>query len=1037
MFTIDETTGVLSFTSARDFELPVDDDEDGVYEVEVTVTDGDLTDVQTLEVTVDDVDEAPFSPISLQVQDGTVTSLDTDANDNDTTVRNADNPEDNPNLENGLRPGFTGTGYLDFGDTAGDNVTWQVDVAQAGDYDISVRYATNSDRPLDLVINGGTPVVLDMLATDPDGTGPIEGFDNWLFETVTVTLEAGTNSIELAIPEGATTGPNIDRIEITEGGTGPIPVDDSADEDGNLTLTAAADTLDPGQLDAALFNVSGADDDIVSYEVSFDGGTTRAEVTPEANGDITVDLSGQSGDVTVTLIVTDEVGNEAEASDSVTIDDGNVVVEPITLQGEDATVNDVGGTAQGAVTRVVDADNPDDFGSIREGAVGGAYMDFGTDAGDQITFNIDAPVAGTYTATIRYANGGTAPRPLDLAVNGAGQPQVPFVNAPDDGVNDPWNEWLEQEVEVTLNEGANTFSLTIPTAANGGVGNGPNVDQITFNYQQDDGSVPPAEPFLFEIQGEALSIDDDEPTPDTVVRDADNPETNEAAGGLWDGYTGTGYLDMGGEVGDAAFFEVNVEESGTYTLSVRYTNGGGDGADRPMNILVGGESQGEMAFPITGEGNAGWLNWQEATIEVELEAGSNTIRLENLSANGPNIDSLSVTRDGVEPPDVVEPVDRFSVKINFQPEGVAVPEGYIADNGKAFGTQSVTIDGQTYQYGWVTEESIYDDEPGTTPLDISELTSVAVNDRTDDIAGLDPRQGTYAHFDQPGSAYVRAGWEMELDDGYYEVTISIGDTSGPYDSRNVLNAEGELFNDPFTPFRPDDFPADGNPGDDTEGARSDLVTRIVQVTDGRLTLDSLGLDNENTEIQYIEIQSLPDLTPDDAREAPEDYAFFTDARAIAGVGENEVEVGLDPEDGAIPTGVDPTSDIFVGISVVDGRGGALLESLNDGSVKLFETVTGEEISFNVNTTGGFDSLTISPSQTLKPFTSYTLVIDGFRDRGPNDDADAPTREFQKYTNTFVTGEEPEVVARDVAFNDVVELNGAADNAFGFTSLEIT
>ncbi|GED21755.1 carbohydrate-binding protein [Halomonas halmophila] len=1036
LFTIDEATGVLSFTSARDFELAVDDDEDGVYEVEVTVTDGDLSDVQTLEVSVDDVDEAPFTPISLQIQDGTVTSFDDDANQTDTTIRNAGNPEDNDDLVDGLRPGFTGTGYLDFGDTAGDNVTWQVDVTQAGQYDISVRYATNSDRPLDLVVNDGSPVVLDMLATDPDGTGPQEGFDNWLFETVTVTLQAGTNNIELAIPEGANTGPNIDRIEVTEGGSGPIPVDSSADEDGDLSLTAADDSLEPGQLAAAMFNVAGADDDIVSYEVSLDGGTTRSTVTPDASGDISVDLSGQSGSVEVTLIVTDAVGNEAQASDSVTIDDGNVVVEPFTLQGEDASVTDVGGTAQGAVTRTVDVNNPDDFGNYREGGVGDAYLDFGTDAGDQITFNVDAPAAGTYTATIRYANGGATPRPLDLTVNGSSQPQVAFPNAADDGVNDPWDQWLELEVQVTLEEGDNTFSLTIPTAADGGVANGPNIDQVTFALDGDDTGPTP---FNFEIQGETLSIDDDEPTPDTVVRDASNPETNEAAGpdGLWDGYTGSGYLDMGGEAGDAGSFEVDVEDAGTYTLSVRYTNGDGGGANRPMDILVGGESQGEMAFPITGNGNDGWLNWQEATIEVELEAGSNTIRLENLGNAGPNIDRLSVTREGVEPPDVVEPVDRFSVKVNFQPEGVAVPDGYIADNGKAFGTQSVTIDGQTYQYGWVTEASIYDGEPGTTPLDISSLTSVAVNDRTDDIAGLDPRQGTYAHFDQPGSAYVRAGWEMELENGYYEVTVSIGDTSGPYDSNNVLNAEGELFNDPFTPSRPDDFPEDGNPGDDTEGARSDLVTRVVQVTDGRLTLDSLGLDNENTEIQYLEIQSLPDLTPDDARAAPEDYAVFTDARAIAGVGQNEVEVNLDPEDGAIPTGVDPTSDIFVGISVVDGRGGALLESLNDGSVRLIETVTGEEVAYNANTTGGFDSLTISPSQALKPFTSYTLVIDGFRDRGPNDDGDAPTREFQKYTNTFVTGEAPEVVARDVAFNDVVELNGAADNAFGFTSLEIT
>ncbi|MGP9633681.1 carbohydrate-binding protein [Halomonas sp. AOP43-A1-21] len=990
-------------------------------------------------VSEDDAEVAEFIPFAVQAEEGVLTILDNGSNATVTTIRDPDNLEDNSDLPNGLRPGFTGEGYLDFGDTAGDAITFAITVPEAGSYDLNIRYASNTGRPLDLSVNGSDVDALPFASTDPDGTGPEEGFNHWLFETVTITLEAGSNSVSLAIPAGATTGPNIDRIEITEEGSGPIPVDDSADEDGNLSLTVADDTLEPGQLATAMFNVAGADDDIVAYEVSFDGGATRTAVTPAANGDISVDLSGQSGNVTVTLIVTDAAGNEAEASDSVTIDDGSVVVEPFTVQGEDAVVTDVGGTAQGAVTRTVDASNPDDFGNYREGAVGGAYMDFGTDAGDQITFNIDAPTAGTYTATIRYANGGTAPRPLDLAVNGAGQPQVAFTNALDDGVNDPWDAWLEQEIQVTLEEGANTLTLTIPTAANGGVANGPNIDQIVFDFN--DGETPPA-PFTFEIQGEALAIDDPDnvgTTLDTQVRNAANPETNEAAGadGLWDGFTGSGYLDMGGDIGDAASFNVVADEAGTYTLTVRYANAGSNGADRPMDILVGGESQGSLAFVSTGVGTTDWQNWTDTTIEVELEAGSNTIRLENLTAAGPNIDRLSITRDGVEPPDVVEPGERFSVKINFQPEGVAVPEGYIADNGKAFGTQSVTIDGQTYQYGWVTEASIYDGEPGTTPLDISSLTSVAVNDRTDDIAGLDPRQGTYAHFDQPGSNYIRAGWEIELADGYYEVTISIGDTSGPYDSRNVLNAEGELFNDPFTPFRPDDFPADGNPADDTDGVRSDLVTRIVQVTDGRLTLDSMGLDNENTEIQYIEIQSLPDLTPDDDRAAPEDYAFFTDARAIAGVGQNEVEVDLDPENGAIPTGVDPTSDIFVGISVVDGRGGALLESLNDGSVKLFETVTGEEVSFNVNTTGGFDSLTISPSGILKPFTSYTLVIDGFQDRGPNDDALAPTREFQKYTNTFVTGETPEVVARDVAFNDVVELNGAADNAFGFTSLEIT
>ena len=58
--------------------------------------------------------------------------------------------------------------------------------------------------------------------------------DHWLFETVTVNLEAGSNTLSLAIPPGATTGPNIDRIEVTEAGSGPIPVDDSDDDDALL-----------------------------------------------------------------------------------------------------------------------------------------------------------------------------------------------------------------------------------------------------------------------------------------------------------------------------------------------------------------------------------------------------------------------------------------------------------------------------------------------------------------------------------------------------------------------------------------------------------------------------------------------------------------------------------------------------------------------------------------------------------------------------------------------------------------------------------
>ncbi|MEM6309827.1 MAG: Ig-like domain-containing protein, partial [Pseudomonadota bacterium] len=49
--------GELVFVSAPDFEDPDDVDDNNIYEVEVTVSDGDLTDSQVLSVTVTDVDD--------------------------------------------------------------------------------------------------------------------------------------------------------------------------------------------------------------------------------------------------------------------------------------------------------------------------------------------------------------------------------------------------------------------------------------------------------------------------------------------------------------------------------------------------------------------------------------------------------------------------------------------------------------------------------------------------------------------------------------------------------------------------------------------------------------------------------------------------------------------------------------------------------------------------------------------------------------------------------------------------------------------
>ena len=48
----------------------------------------------------------------------------------------------------GLRPGYSGDGYVDFGSNPGDTLTFTVNMATAGRYDLSVRYASNGFRPI-------------------------------------------------------------------------------------------------------------------------------------------------------------------------------------------------------------------------------------------------------------------------------------------------------------------------------------------------------------------------------------------------------------------------------------------------------------------------------------------------------------------------------------------------------------------------------------------------------------------------------------------------------------------------------------------------------------------------------------------------------------------------------------------------------------------------------------------------------------------------------------------------------------------------
>jgi hypothetical protein len=141
-FTLDSSTGDLSFLTAPDHETPVDVDSDNVYEVEVAVTDGQGGSAsQLVQVTVTDVDEVPINTAPSLTSAATVT-----VGENETRVMTvtAVDPDAGAVLAYGLSGGadasqFTldsSTGDLSFL-TAPDHET-PVDVDSDNVYEVEV-----------------------------------------------------------------------------------------------------------------------------------------------------------------------------------------------------------------------------------------------------------------------------------------------------------------------------------------------------------------------------------------------------------------------------------------------------------------------------------------------------------------------------------------------------------------------------------------------------------------------------------------------------------------------------------------------------------------------------------------------------------------------------------------------------------------------------------------------------------------------------------------------------------------------------------
>lgn len=218
---------------------------------------------------------------------------------------------------------------------------------------------------------------------------------------------------------------------------------------------------------------------------------------------------------------------------------------------------------------------------------------------------------------------------------------------------------------------------------------------------------------------------------------------------------------------------------------------------------------GSVVFRVIADGleifNSGLMNSGSATQTVDVDvSGVNELKLiVNDGGNGIGADHADWA-DARLLPLQSEPL----VNVNFQLAGASTPAGYLADTGQTYADR-----GNGWDYGWSSDHTDLSRDRDLNP---------------------DQRLDTLVHF------HAGQMWEIDVANGNYVVTVSIGDAGFP--STHTLNVEGQNYwqNELLT------------------AGNFASRTQQVVVVDGRLTLDMGTAPERATRINYIEIATTAD-----------------------------------------------------------------------------------------------------------------------------------------------------------------------------------
>ena len=248
------------------------------------------------------------------------------------------------------------------------------------------------------------------------------------------------------------------------------------------------------------------------------------------------------------------------------------------------------------------------------GYTGRGFVDYVNASGDSVEWTVSANAPGEYDLQVRYANGSSRSRPLELRVDGdvlAERLAFPTTGA--------WGTWRTATQRVTLSAGTHTVRLTAVGSS------GPNVDSVALESDPTTPPPPPPPP---------------SPSPSGVLEAESARFDGPSFSANKDGYTGAGYVDFERASGDSVEWVVNAASAQQFELAFRFANG--SASDRPLELRVNGQVvTASLSFSPTGT----WEDWETSRAEAALRAGANTVRLTATGQGGPNLDSLRATPD--------------------------------------------------------------------------------------------------------------------------------------------------------------------------------------------------------------------------------------------------------------------------------------------------------------------------------------------------------------------------------------------------------